>query len=131
MDPIPEQEIEDLATTTGHSSWLALARWLRVNREATSELIASRSDRQDRVLEDLVREVREIKREGKDTNEQAKKTNGRVTDLEMERRINQALAKRDGERAQSKGDWEKLAAGAFFGAIGIGLVDLIVHFVGG
>ena len=131
MDPVPEQEIEDLAATTGHTSFLAFARWLRRNREDLASTIRERSDAQDRVLADLTREMREVKQTGLETKEQAQKTNGRVTDLEMKDRIKRALEEQSAEREASHSDWAKVGAGAFIGSMTIGLVDLIVHFAGG
>lgn len=141
---IPEQEIEDLAQVTGHQSFLALAKWLRGNREATLAEIRERADHQDKILAELkegqaaqARELREVKQDGKITKEQAKRTNGRVTDLEMDKRIAEALRKeraetlrKAGEERDRRGEWERLGAGAFLGAFGIGLVTLILHLVG-
>jgi uncharacterized coiled-coil protein SlyX len=129
----PESEIEKIAKASGHATFIALAEWLKANRESLKEDLDQRNaeldkrfDKQDRALDDLKRELSEVKLDGKETKTQAKLTNGRVNEFEVEKRITAALQKEHEVRATFWDSWGKVFAGAFV----VGAISLILHLAG-
>ena len=98
---MPEKDIEALAQSTGHRTFVVFAEWMKENREAWERHLAQ----QDTKLNEIHIEV--------------KRTNGRVTDLEN--KANLAAALKEGrenveaelttkqEKQLERGDKKRLA----------------------
>ena len=89
---MPEKEIEALAERTGHNTFKVFAEWMKENREAWERHLAQ----QDRKLEEIHTEVR--------------RTNGRVTTLEKQTELVEALSVNKKEWEAERSEHEREAA---------------------
>jgi hypothetical protein len=96
---MPEREIEELAKTTGHSSFEVFARWLKDNRESLEGAIAKQGTRMEEIRGEILVKLEAFVGE-------QQKTNGRLTALERERELAAAVIK---ERARWEGEVEAKA----------------------